>query len=221
VDGFAHHGYTTTAGPFYKPPKDDVTIGVLSRLVNALDRAWHAGGFTHRMDIYLTEFGIQSKPNPFLGVSLSKQAEYQEISEHIAWNNPRVAAFSQYLLRDDSNISKPGSSIRGGTVGFQSGLELASGKPKPSYTGFRTPLVVHPSGSGVSLWGYVRPAHGSTSVDVQSNDPGSNKWTKVLTAHTDANGYWNAQSANHSGRRWRAQWSSGGTVSTGPPIHAY
>jgi hypothetical protein len=221
VDGYAHHAYTTTAGPFYKPPKDDVTIGVLSRLVGALDRAWHAGAFPHREDIYLTEFGIQSKPNPFLGVSLPKQAEYQEISEHIAWANPRVAAFSQYLLRDDTSISKPGSSLHGGTVGFQSGLELANGKPKPAYAGFRTPLVVHHSGSSVSLWGFVRPAHGSTTVDVQANDKGSKQWTKVLTAHTDSGGYWNAHSAFRNGRRWRVQWTSGGKVNTGPPIRSY
>ncbi len=35
--GFAHHAYTLPAGPFYRPPSpDDVTIGTLSRLTNAL-----------------------------------------------------------------------------------------------------------------------------------------------------------------------------------------
>ena len=223
VDGYAHHAYTTTAGPFYKPPKDDVTIGVLSRLVHALDAAWHAGAFPHQEDIYLTEFGIQSKPNPFLGVPLSKQAEYQEISEHIAWANPRVAAFSQYLLRDDPNVSKPGAGIRGGTVGFQSGLELANGKQKPSFAGFRIPLVVHPSGGGVSLWGEVRPPNGENStVQVQSLDTGSKKWQNVLTAHTDGGGYWSGHSANRKGRHWRVVWTSPDkTLYVGPPIRAY
>jgi hypothetical protein len=60
-----------------------VTIGVLSRLSNALDLAPGArdpGG----VPIYLTEFGVQSKPNKYLGVPVSKQAEYDAIAEHIA-----------------------------------------------------------------------------------------------------------------------------------------
>ena len=37
ADGYAHHAYTTSAGPRFKPANtDDVTIGVLSRLVTAL-----------------------------------------------------------------------------------------------------------------------------------------------------------------------------------------
>ena len=44
ADGYAHHAYTTSAGPRFRPPNpDDVTIGVLSRLVRALDRAGRAG----------------------------------------------------------------------------------------------------------------------------------------------------------------------------------
>ena len=34
--GYAHHAYSTAAGPLYKKwPKDDVTIAVLSRLSSA------------------------------------------------------------------------------------------------------------------------------------------------------------------------------------------
>ncbi len=79
------------------------------------------------MPIYLTEFGVQSKPNKQLGVSVAKQAEYDAIVEHIAYSNPRVAAFSQYLLKDDPIGGAPGSSAHGGIVGFQSGLEYVSG----------------------------------------------------------------------------------------------
>ncbi len=34
--------------------------------------------------IYLTEFGVQSHPNKYLGVSVAKQAEFDAIAEHIA-----------------------------------------------------------------------------------------------------------------------------------------
>ena len=44
ADGYAHHAYTTRTGPRFRPPdKDDVTIGVLSRLTNALDQGRPGG----------------------------------------------------------------------------------------------------------------------------------------------------------------------------------
>src|SRR5207244_469422 len=99
ADGYAHHAYTTSEGPRFKPPAaDDVTIGVLSRLVNALDRAARAGALPAQLPVYLTEFGIQSTPDKISGVSFARQAAYLAIAEHIAYVNPRVVAFSQYLL---------------------------------------------------------------------------------------------------------------------------
>src|SRR5580693_53409 len=157
--GFADHAYTVGT-PFYRPSEpDDVTIGVLSRLSSALDKAAAAHAIPARIPIYVTEFGIQSVPNA-LGVSLAKQAEYDAIAEKIAWENPRVAAFSQYLLRDDPRGGKPGASVHGGVIGFQTGLETVTGKPKPLYFGFPIPLVVSKQGHGYSLWGLVRPAEG-------------------------------------------------------------
>ena len=106
------------------------------------------------MPIYLTEFGIQSKPDPFIGVSYQRQAEYRSISEWMAWRNPRVAAFSQYLMRDDN--PRPGSAYARYS-GFESGLRGANGKAKLAYSAFRLPLVADAHGKRVSFWGYVRP----------------------------------------------------------------
>ena len=149
--GYAQHPYSTSAGPFYRGPaiggSDDVTIGTVGHLVTALDRAAAAGAIRAKMPIYLTEFGVQSFPNHVLGVSLATQAEFQAISEKIAWQNPRVVSFDQYLLRDDP------PKVRG----FTSGLETYKGAPKPVYNGFRLPLVVTRTHSGVSFWGLVRP----------------------------------------------------------------
>jgi hypothetical protein len=149
--GYAQHPYSVSTGPFYQGPKvggsDDVTIGTLGRLVTALDRAAAAGAIRSGMPIYLTEFGVQSYPNKVLGVPLAQQAEFQAISEKLAWENPRVVSFDQYLLRDDPPT----------VAGFTSGLETYKGKAKPSYDGFRLPLVVTRTHSGVSFWGLVRP----------------------------------------------------------------
>ena len=105
--GYAHHAYTTRQGPSFKPPPDDVTIGVLSRLTKALDRARNAGALAGRLPLHLTEFGIQSTPDTIQGVSLAKQVEYRAIAEKIAYDNPRVASFSQYLPVSYTHLTLP------------------------------------------------------------------------------------------------------------------
>jgi hypothetical protein len=217
--GYAHHAYTTRKGPFFKPPgPNDVTIGVLSRLTRALDRAARAHRIRRHMPIWLTEFGIQSKPDPLLGVSLARQAEYQAISERIAYNNPRVVAFSQYLLRDDLPRRGPRLARYGG---FESGLLTSSGKPKPAMASFRLPLAVRRRGSRATLWGLVRPATGPTTAVVLVADR-HRKFHKLRTITTGARGYWHLRTRYRSGRRFRVQWTApDGTVFRGPPIRAY
>src|ERR1700712_3780427 len=102
VDGYAHHAYTNIKGPQFKTDHpNDVMIGVLPRLVTAIDKAAKAGALNRGLPVYLTEFGIQSTPDPYQGVSLQRQAEYRSYSERISYYNSRVKAFSQYLLTDD------------------------------------------------------------------------------------------------------------------------
>jgi hypothetical protein len=220
--GYSHHAYTKPAGPYYVPPgADNVTIGVLSRLTKALDRAAAAGAIKGGMPIYLTEFGVQSHPNKQLGVSVAKQAEFDAIAEHIAYSNPRVAAFSQYLLEDDPVGGKPGSSVHGGTVGFQTGLEYVNGKPKPLYAAWPVPLVVARSGHRFSLWGLVRPAGGATKVTVLVRRKGSSSYRTLKTLGTDSRGYWSF-SSGVQGLYWRVKWvSPQHRTYEGPPIKAH
>jgi hypothetical protein len=219
--GYAHHAYTTAAGPLYRPrERDDVTIGVLSRLSTALSRAFRAHGVTSNLPIYLTEFGVQSKPNRFLGVPVARQAEFDAIAEKIAWNNGRVAAFSQYLLADDPLGGKPGSSVNGGTVGFQTGLEYLGGRPKPLYHAWPVPLVVSKTRHGYSLWGLVRPATGATKLTVLVQRPHSHKFKTLKTVTTNSLGYWTLRSATR-GAHWRVRWvSPSGSKYEGPSIGA-
>jgi hypothetical protein len=219
--GYAHHAYTTGAGPFYKPAgADNVMIGVLSRLSSALAKAERARSIPEHTPIYLTEFGIQSYPNRELGVSLLQQAEYDAIAEKIAWENPRVAAFSQYLLRDDPLGGPAGSSVHGGYVGFQTGLETVSGTRKPLYFGFSLPLVVSRHGHGFSLWGLVRPTIGATTLKVLVEPKGSKIYKTLKVVHTSSSGYWSF-SSSVQGSRWRVSWRSpAGVAYNGPPVGA-
>ena len=110
MSGYAHHAYTQAGGPALRQPETRRRHD--RRALAAVARARPRGRARTRspshLPIYLTEFGVQSMPNTQLGVSVAKQAEYDAIAEHIAWSNPRVAAFSQYLLRDDPLGGKPG-----------------------------------------------------------------------------------------------------------------
>jgi hypothetical protein len=221
--GYAHHAYTQRSplGPYYAPPEpDDVMIGTLPRLERALDLAARAGAIRSGMPIYLTEFGVQSKPNPFLGVPVGEQAEWDALSEYIAWRDPRVVAFSQYLLRDDPVGGPPGSGVHGGRVGFQSGLEYVNGSPKPLYSAWPIPLVVSRESRGFSLWGLVRPATGVTTVTILIKAKGARSYHVLRTATTEALGYWSFTSTV-SGVDWRVRWTSPtGVKYEGPPIGA-
>lgn len=216
--GYAHHAYTKASGPFYRPPnRDDVMIAVLSRLTHALDLAARAGAIKHGMDIYLTEFGIQSKPNKYFGVPAPQQAEYDAIAERIAYENPRVAAFSQYLLRDDKLGGRPGSAV----IGFQTGLEYVNGQRKPLYYAWPVPLAVGKLRHGVSLWGCVRPAGAATTLTVLVQPAHSRRWRVLRNVHTDRRGCWSFTSGT-PGSRWRVRWvSPSGAKYEGPPIRAY
>jgi len=216
ADGYAQHPYSNSRGPFWIPPPDDVTVATIGRLVTALNRAAAVHAIRRGLPVYITEFGVESVPNPFGGVSLARQAEYLAISEHIAWENPRVAAFGQYLLRDDHPVG-------GHVAGFQTGLETYKGVSKPAYDGFRLPLTVtRSSTAGVSLWGLVRPARGATRVVVQYSADGGRSWHGLADERTASDGAWAASGRFVTGRLWRVRWTSpAGQNFTGAPTRAY
>ena len=216
VDGWAHHPYTTSAGPWFVSRRgDDVTIGSLGRLTRALDRARRAHAVRHRVNLYLTEFGVQSRPDPISGVSYSRQNDYRSIGEWIAYRNPRVRAFSQYLMRDD--LPRPGNRFeRYG--GFESGLRRSGGTRKPAYAGFRLPLVARrTSRHRVTLWGLVRPATGRATVRIEYRNRGSRRWHRLKHDRTNHRGYWSTATRYHRGRTYRVRWSR----YTGPQTRVY
>ena len=216
IDGWATHPYTGKTPFLRRVAKDDVTIGTLSRLTQALDKAAAAGAVPAGLPVYLTEFGMQSKPDPNFGLAPLRQAEYRSIGEQVAWNNPRVASFAQYLLRDDLPRNGEKSERFGG---FETGLRHSNGKIKPSLAGFRLPLTVTKSGSRVALWGLVRPGTGKRTVVVEKSDGG--KWTRLTTVKTDADGYWRLNSSMKRGRTWRVRTNVAGKSFTGPATRAY
>jgi hypothetical protein len=218
ADGYAHHAYTTRTGPRFVPPsKDDVTIGVVSRLVSALDRAGKAGALPRGLRIHLTEFGIQSTPDTVSGVSLERQPAYYAISEHIAYVNPRVALFSQYLMSDDLPRE---SGFKFG--GFESGLRRSNGRRKPAYAAFANPLAVENYGRNDVLWGLIRPQRSATEVTIEARRKGSSTWRRLRNLTTTASGVFGFGTPHRAGQRYRVRWTSAdGRRHTGPPIRAW
>jgi hypothetical protein len=213
ADGFANHPYTTKAGLFFVPPgRNDVTFGALKRLQRALDRAGRAGMIKRGLPIYITEFGIQSTPDRYFGVSLGRQVEWRARAERTAWFNPRIRSFAQYLLRDDQPIKGRFGRSRYG--GFETGLEFSTGRPKPSFKGFRLTLSAIKKGKRVSLWGLVRPAGGATSADVLYANRGAKKFRKLKTVRTDSRGSFVLKTSLRKGRRYKLRWGA----ETGAPV---
>jgi len=208
LGGYAHHPYTTKAGPKYRPAnRNDVTIGVLSRLTGALNSRGY-----RRLGLYLTEFGIQSKPDPYVGVSESRQAEFRSISERIAYRNPRVKAFSQYMMRDD--LPREGSAYARYS-GFESGLRHSSGDPKQAYNAFRLPLVADRGNRRVTLWGIARPAAAKTRVRIEYST--RKGWRKLKYDATNGRGVWSTTTKFVKGRTYRVKWAG----FTGPRTRVY
>ncbi|MEA2198982.1 MAG: hypothetical protein QOJ25_3033 [Solirubrobacteraceae bacterium] len=223
ADGWATHPYIRATFPTALTGfgANDVPFGGVGRLVTALNRAAAAGMVARRLPIYLTEFGVESYPNTISGVSLNLQSDYRSIAEYLASANPRVASFSQYLLTDSPPISGPPVD----RYQFQTGLYLYAGhQPKPSYAGFRLPLVVRRHGSKVSLWGLVRPAGAAQRggvVTVLYADRGG-AYRVLLTTRCGASGYWSAQARYRASRHWEVRWTdASGQAFTGPATAAY
>lgn len=209
--GFSIHPYTTATGPFGAPKNvGDVTLGSLGRMVQALGRAAKTGAIKANLPLYITEFGIRTKPEPGIGVSESTQAEWDAICERITWENPHVGSFSQYLLKD--------AVLHHGPL---TGLETSKGKKKPLYYGFPVPMTVTSTRGGYSLWGFVRPTRKATTVTVLIQKQHSKSWQVLRNVKTGGLGYWTLKSSVR-GSYWKVRWTSpSGTRYEGPPIKAW
>jgi hypothetical protein len=128
--------------------------------------------------LWLTEYGYQtSPPDPLLGVSYAKQAQYLGEAASRVWRQAGVTMLIQFLVRDEPNIG-----------GWQSGLYSASGAPKLAVKAFALPLAqIGRSGSRATVWGQVRPGAGARPYVLQRKLGA--RWVKVgATSRTARNG---------------------------------
>ncbi|MFP5361269.1 MAG: hypothetical protein ACLGI5_00905 [Thermoleophilia bacterium] len=158
---YAHHPYTKKVAPTKAPSSpDEVTIaniGALGPLLDTLS-AQSAGKIPAGMPILLTEFGYESNPpDKRNGISYTRQAQFNQLGDFLAYNEPRVQAMTHFLLRDVAPLRRYPKNSRLYWFTYQSGLVTNGGRSKPAAFAYALPFVVFPSGPGVTgFWGQLR-----------------------------------------------------------------
>lgn len=210
ADGIDYHPHGVLRAPDQPDPDpDQAQIADLGRLERAIDRVQRAGGLRYsrrgRFPLWLTEFGYQTDPpDPYLGVSPGQQALWLQWAAYLAWRDPRVQALVQYEWLDEPVIGR-GSGARDYS-GWQSGLNYADGRPKPSLAVFPDPLWVDRRGGRATIWGQVRPG-GAHTVTLQTRPGRRGAWTAAGTVRTDRNGYFSVRRGTRGGAQWRYSWT--------------
>jgi hypothetical protein len=164
TSGLAYHPYTLPSGPRHRDLHDDAAIGQLDRVVRVLDALGRRGKLPRRLPLWITEFGYQTRPpDPVFGVALKRAANFMDVSEWIAFQNPRVASYSQYTLFDEAPRTEGRLFARWAT--WQSGVRFHDGRAKPHvYDAFRMPFLVRSlGGDAVELFGGGRGGRGAVA----------------------------------------------------------
>jgi hypothetical protein len=130
TDGYAHHPYDFRNAPKYKfRGGDNVTIGTLSRLTSALDKAARAKALLVPQGrrapfVYLTEFGYFASGER-AQIPENKRAKYLPQAFTIAQKNPRVKQMLHY------GLVAPPPTYAGAAFDF--GLLQTDGAPRATY----------------------------------------------------------------------------------------
>jgi hypothetical protein len=227
ADGYAAHPYERTAPPWQPSGAahpDWAQMGDLSRIQALLDRLVVLGRLAPgAANLWLTEQGYESNAElSEMPWSEPQQAQLDADSEYLAWRDPQVASFSQFLLRDtrtgetlaDRRLTGSPAALLPGT--WTTGLEREDGTPKPSLWMFRAPIVARilapaavsdAAGSlspglpalppaaplRVEVWGRARPVRTPTVVQVQGSDGARGAFALLRQTTTDANGIFDLQ----------------------------
>jgi hypothetical protein len=210
ASGFADHPYPQGLAPNEPTPNepDYTELAKIDKLEQTLDTLQRAYGSHTKFPIWSTEFGYQTTPPDTEAgtVSPTKAAMYLNWSEYLTWLDPRQRSYDQYQLVDSP-------------LGvFATGLETATGKPKPGYDAYRMPLFLPVTstahGHPLDVWGCVRPApnaaratHRRQQVEIQFK-PSSGTFKTVQTvALSDPHGYFEVRQTFPGSGTVRLRWT--------------
>ncbi|MEA2232451.1 MAG: hypothetical protein QOD83_2267 [Solirubrobacteraceae bacterium] len=212
ANGYAHHPYTKNVPPTVRDPSPDaMTMANASELGTLLDTiaSQSNGAIPANLPLFMTEFGFETNPpDPFSGVPLASQAQFNMIGEWQAWSNPRISAQSQFLLQDVEPMRNHKKGSKAYWFTYQSGLYYNSKKnpgAKPAAFAYQLPFLAQPTDTAdpatgnpiFTLWGQLRFLKNDTPAVAQIQwKPTDNTldWQTVgEPAPVDGRGYFNVQ----------------------------
>jgi hypothetical protein len=179
-DGYSHHPYSLLHTPDWSDKRhpDYAMMGDIQRLTSTLNRLAAMRRIDPKIrNVWLTEYGYESNPpDPIKPFSPAEQANNINWAEYLAWKNPQIKSFPQFLLQDMGRVSAADAARGKREYGdWQSGLYFNDGTPKPAATSF--PLALHVDcttdlgkkrGKLLVIWGHVRPGSGPRQVTMES-----------------------------------------------------
>ncbi len=191
ASGVADHPYSGGRSPINAKglDKNYAVFSQLGHLERVLDRAQAAYGSHTRYPIYSDEYGYITRPPQVAPYATQATAAYyMNWAEYLSWRSPRIASYAQYLLRDPPHVG-------GGGIGFTSGLESPTGKPKATYDAYRLPVYLPKTAVGAGrpaeVWGNSRPAQfmaldgdGPQSVAIELQPGGQGPYQTISTITT-------------------------------------
>jgi hypothetical protein len=219
ASGWAHHPYSLVTAPRVADAnRDDATLSGIPRLTRTLDGAFNVYGESRRLPIWMTEYGYQTNPpDPTIGISFARQAAWLDDADWLAYRNPRIASFAQFLLVDDVPRPQYKRSDPRYWGSFQSGLITLQGKHKASYASFRHPVSVIPArvrrGHRLTVFGQLRTAPaGPVAAQIEFRARGAKSWARVARINvTNVRHFVTARLRAARSGRYRIAWAGGAT----------
>ncbi|MGH2839320.1 MAG: hypothetical protein ACRDKY_00665 [Solirubrobacteraceae bacterium] len=232
ANGYAHHPYTKNVPTTTRHPDPDaITMANISELGTLLDDLSDktGGKIPKGLPLWMTEFGFETNPpDPFNGVTLTQQAQFNQIGEFLAYANPRISGQSQFLLRDVPPVAGRTPDTKAYWFTYQSGLYYTNNVPKPAAFAYQIPFLAFPgpidTATGrrnFTFWGQLRflPDGASGQAVIQWRQKGSTgPWTTSgPPIQISPRGYFQAARLTPTDAaipsEWRAGWrKADGTV---------
>jgi hypothetical protein len=230
-DGWSHHPYTMQSEPDHRSSpgrRDDVPLAELGKLHRALGRLAKMGRVAPALrDIWVTEYGYETNP-PDLSekYTVGDQARFLTWAEYLAWRQPYVKTFAQFLLRDlPPRAFRVGTSKKRAFGQWQSGLLFEDGTPKLASESFRAGLFVQRvPGDRLRVWGRFRTSAGQRTVRIETRRPGQRAWrTLVPDFMVPGDGVMHRFTGlpdTRRARRYRVRYLEGGSWRASPSVIA-
>lgn len=185
-DIFDIHPYTT-GGPTHEGGPNDVQAGSLGRLTELLaaaDRAGRIHGVYRRTPLWITEFSWDSNPPDPAGLPMAILNRWTVEALHNAWR-AGVSDFFWFSLRDypRGHSFTAGPTLESGL--FFRGPSIAEDQPKEVLSAFRFPFLAYPGPQGLVFWGRTPTSRGG-KVSIQIQVGG--KWRGAFATRASKNG---------------------------------